>query len=528
MAAFLQRSSYAPTHVNVYAPPQKPPKKHRFCIKRRPVQEPSATLHGEVVEEVFSHTSRVENLHLEGDTKEVVRILASLEESTPLVSLRLATWDSYISLSFELGGEEDHVNTSFILPENFLGGRAPQLRRLHCREILHVTFPSWVLGTISELSVSCFYCPIRLFAIIRQMPQLEILRISSRTGYEYVPDPDVIMPVHLNNLSLLVFDGDTLGLLVALLGSLSTTSSVRKHISLDLKESNFTDPIWEKFTSLICSKTALPLVPLHGMHFRVESFQTSIRVWTSPESRLPRSPWPPQDEPFSLEIHGTNGTSQYRLHTSSSNSVFHRLQEFCVSLGRETIQELFVENRIEQDSYRHLLSSCSRWLTLFSGLSSIKTLHFGDGAAELLIGARPGPHIIRPSTTDCAAICRIGFSDLKQVIISSGAFNTQVLWTWIHYASTRPTGAEIPGIRMDALARLAQTRPKPVYTDFEEGLTRGLIEFLLNCRSTGVHISEVWLVNPTWDELGGFEMLRRLLHVFDPDLNVILKPICSD
>jgi F-box-like len=525
IAAFLQRSSYAPTYVDICVgpPPQKPPKDRRFAMRRRRVQKPWATLYSEVVEEVLSHTSRVEDLHLEGNTKDVVRILTSLEESIPLISLSLASWDGCTYLPVERGDEENQVNTSFILPENFLGGKAPRFRRLQCRESLHVTFPSWVLGMISEFSVSYFYCPKRLFAIIRQMPQLEILRILSRNAYESSPNPDFIMPVHLNNLSLLVFDGNHVGLLVALLGSLSTTSGVRKHIRLDLDWPNFVDPLWERFTSLICSKTAIPSDPLHGIHFRREPSKTSIRVWASPEYRFPPSPWPPQDDSFSLEIQGTERGCLNGLYTSYSRSVCDRLQEFCVSLARGTIHELFVEYGGGPVSYRRPFISSHCWRPLLSGLSSIKTLHFGDGAADLLIGVWRGT-LINPSSTADGVLSSILSSDLKQVIISGGAFSTRVLWNWInYYAFDLPAGADVSDLTTKALALLAPTRRKPTCLGFEEDLTGGFITFLLHCMSTGVHISEVLLVNTAWDGPGGLELLQRLLHIFYPDLNAILQ-----
>ncbi|KAI0248457.1 hypothetical protein BJV78DRAFT_796321 [Lactifluus subvellereus] len=163
IAAFLQRSSYAPTHVNIdVGPPlKKPSKKHRLGIRRRPVKKPSTTLHGEVVEEIFSHASRVEILHLEGNTMDVIRALTSLCGSIPLVSLSLGTWDGCAYLPIEFGSEDQRVDTSLILPENFLGGSAPRLRHLRCRSSLHVTshrgclepFPSSPCRARSALSI---------------------------------------------------------------------------------------------------------------------------------------------------------------------------------------------------------------------------------------------------------------------------------------------------------------------------------------------------------------------------------------
>jgi hypothetical protein len=50
---------------------------------------------------------------------------------------------------------------------------------------------------------------------------------------------------------------------------------------------------------------------------------------------------------------------------------------------------------------------------------------------------------------------------------------------------------------------------------------------LLHCRSMGAHVSEVSLVESTWDEPGGLEILGRLLHILDPDWNVVLEAVSS-
>jgi hypothetical protein len=80
---------------------------------------------------------------------------------------------------------------------------------------------------------------------------------------------------------------------------------------------------------------------------------------------------------------------------------------------------------------------------------------------------------------------------------------------------------------MNVLADLSVPRWKPADIESVEDVTESLLIFLLHCRSMGAQVSELSLVESTWDEPGGLEILRRLLHILDPDWNVILETISS-
>jgi hypothetical protein len=252
------------------------------------------------------------------------------------------------------------------------------------------------------------------------------------------------------------------------------------------------------------------------------------------------SSWPPLDDPFSLEIHCVDRNCLYGLHTSYSVSFFHRLQELCVSLGGPSVQELFVEYGTESNSRRRPSIPHRCWRTLFGGLSSLKTLRFGDGAAELLVGALYGGAAVIPksgatttATTSAdsgnGATAWRGFlsGSLQRVIVSRSAFSTRILWDWIHYAYARPAEWDASLLRMNVLADLSVPRWKPADIEPVEDVTESLLIFLLHCRSMGAQVSELSLVESTWDEPGGLEILRRLLHILDPDWNVILETISS-
>jgi hypothetical protein len=220
--------------------------------------------------------------------------------------------------------------------------------------------------------------------------------------------------------------------------------------------------------------------------------------------------------------------------TSNSIPSFHRLQEFCVSLGGQTVQELFVEYGTHSDScHCHLPWIPHRcWRTLFSGLSSLKTLHFGEGAADLLVSASYGVSMgTRGITTNGPRPCRGSLSEnVQQVVISRGAFSTRILWNWIHYAFVRPAEADDSLLRENVLALLSEPHRKEQEFRWRSDLdvTESLLLFLLYCKPMGVQVSELSLVGSTWDEPGGLEILQRLIHMLDPDCNAILETVSPD
>jgi hypothetical protein len=530
IAAFLERSSHAPKYVNIYVGPlpEKQPRKRRFG----PVQEPLMGLSSEVIQGILSHPSHIETLHLEGNTVDVVRTLKSLDASIPLSSLSLDLWDEFkYPHLFDSwpGGENERHDAPLTLPETIFGGSASRLRHLHCRSGLHVIFPSCVLRTVSEFSVSGCFCPNRLFISLSQMPQLEVLRVSSPARqYSFLLHLDgVTMPVNLKNLSLLVIEDASLEPLTSLLDRLLVPANVRRHLKLKLDESDFDTSLWERFSSLLRQTAAGSSDPLRGIHFRREPSSTHIRIWASlHEPGLVPSPWPPLDYPFSLEIHCSDYNCHY-LHTSDFSS-FHRLQELCVFLGAPTVQELFVEYGTSPDGCYIPWIPHRCWRTLFSGLSSLKTLHFGGGAEDLLISASYGVFVGTEDINADGALSSHGSlsESVQQVIVSQSAFSTRILWNWIHYALARPAEADASLLREDILTLLSEPRGKTTYIGL--GVTESLLLFLLYCERMGVQVSELSLVGSTWDKPEGLEVLQRLIHTLYPDLNAILETVSAN
>ncbi len=511
-------------------------------------------LPSEVVEEVLSNASRIEDLHLEGNTVDVIRTLTSLGGGPmPLLScLSLGTWDESKYPHLVFGDDDERKDPSLVLSETLFGSSAPRLHRLHFRSGLHVTFPSWLLRGVTEFSISCAFCVKRLFLALGQMPQLEVLKVSPmRRHYFLTHSEGITMPVTLKHLSLLVIENTFLELLIALLSCISVPPTVRRHLKLKLDGSKFDAMLWGRFTSLMSEITAGSPDPVHGIHFRREPSNTSVWLWASPTHRdMPSSsslsPWPPLDDTFSLAIHCADRGCLYGLHTSYSVSFFHRLQELCVLLGGPTAQELFVEYGSEPNSHRRPSIPHRCWRTLFAGLSSLKTLRFGDGAAELLISALYGgataSAAFSPSSTASTGPADSGSSgsttgaatwrgflsgSLQHVIISRSAFSTRIVWDWIYYAYARPAEWDASLLRMNVLADLSAPRWKPADVEPVEDVTESLLVFLLHCRSMGAQVSELSLVKSTWDEPGGLEVLLRLLHILDPDWNVILETVST-
>ncbi|KAH9954239.1 hypothetical protein BC827DRAFT_1243893 [Russula dissimulans] len=515
LAAFLNRSSYTPKHVCLLVgpSPKKPRKRKRSSTRRRPVKRPLITLPNEVTEEVLSHVSRIESLHLKGNTADVIRTLTFLgpDGSMPLISLRVDPWDELEYRHVEFGTDDERQDTSLILPDTLFGGGAAQLRRLYCCSGMHITFPQWVLGSISEFTVTLSFCPRRLFSALRQMPQLEVLRVSPIQRYSSLLHSDwITVPVNLNNLTLLVIEDTFLELSIAVLDYISMPANVRKHLKLTLDGPIFSSYPWERFATLMREKTTGSYHPLHGVHFRREPSSTSVCLWASTtEPGVAPLPWPPLDDPFRLDIRVVDYSCLHGVHTLRSMSPFHQLQEFCVSVGGQTIQELFVEYGTSPHRMGSPMIHYLCWRTIFSGLSSLKTLHFGDGAASLLANAW--------YTADAAASRSSLFGSLQRLIVSRGGCTIETLWRWIHYAFARPAEWDISDLRMDVEVLLSD-----VCWNLEVGLvydiTESLLMFLLYCRRLDVPVLEVKL---PWHSPPG--LLRQLFHMLDLDWNVILE-----
>ncbi|KAI0262980.1 hypothetical protein BGY98DRAFT_1167945 [Russula aff. rugulosa BPL654] len=494
------RSAYVPKHVNIDVGPLPPPvpckkshKRRRFGMstpttskkKRRSARkQPLMALPSEAVEEVFSHASRIEDLHLQGNTVDVIRTLTSLGGSMPLLScLSIGTLDEFKYPHFDSGDEDEREDPSLVLSETLFGGTS----------ILR-TWPDASTRGIESVAHATILVP-----------------ASLRRAY-YAGDSEA--PV------LLIIEDTFLELLIALLSCISVPPTVRRHIKLKLDGSKSDAFLWSKFSSMMPEIIANSPDPIHGIHFRREPSNTSVWLWVSPtgHSDIPlssSSSWPPLDDPFSLEIHCADRNCLYGLHTSYSVSFFHRLRTL----------------RIARRA----------------------TLRFGDGAAELLVSALYGGSTVSGAviSTSCAAAITTtttttaattpadsgnvttgaaawrGFlsGSLQRVIISRSAFSTRILWDWIHYAYARPAEWDSSLLRMNVLTDLSVPRWKPADIEPVEDVTESLLIFLLHCRSTGAQVSDLSLAESTWNEPGGLEILRRLLHILDPDWNVILETI---
>ncbi|KAI0248462.1 hypothetical protein BJV78DRAFT_796474 [Lactifluus subvellereus] len=150
---------------------------------------------------------------------------------------------------------------------------------------------------------SCFPDPIEIPYHLLQMPQLEVLKILLKTRYGSLFDSDeVTTPVHLNKLSLLVFGDTRLGLLITLLSGLLAPGSVRKHFKLE--SIHFVDLLDD------CSCCKAPA--RHLLQARILNYQTSAAGCHQP------TPWPPQDDLFSLKICCTDHSCLYGRHISYS------------------------------------------------------------------------------------------------------------------------------------------------------------------------------------------------------------------
>jgi len=436
-----------------------------------------------------------------------------------LTSLSLGFWDELRYRHINCGVDNERRDTSLILPESLFEGHAPRLSRLYCRYSLHVTFPPWVLRSVSEFTVSHSFCAKHLFSTLSEMPQLEVLRVQEISFPLF--SGAVNTPVKLENLTLLVIEDTSLQTFLRLFSCLLVPANVQKNLKLTLEQSACSTDLWERFTSLMGEKTEGSFYPLHGIHFRREPRSISVCAWASPtEPGCSPSPWVPLDDPFRLEIRiiGAGCPHSQLIDVPDTASSFRQLQQLCTFLGGTTIQELFIEYRKASYNHNQPLILCGCWRSLFSSFPSLKTLRFGEGAEALLATAASIAVSVYPwSTADSRGTL---FASLQRVIVSRSKFSVEVLWRWVHYAFARPSEWDVSDLRKDVNALLLASCRHSAVGD-EEDVTESLLMFILYCRRLDVQVFEVSLVEPLWDKPGGIEVLERLLHMLDPDWNVI-------
>ena len=510
--AFLKRSSQRPLHVFLNAGPvHKRPLRNRVRLGKKARSSAAISpLPDRTVWKVLSHAPHIQGLQVSGREEDVIRILKSLDKPTPLDSLSIHVRDGYYRNISRSG-------IPFTLPQAFLGGNACQLRHLHCWSSLHLTFPHWLLGSISELTVSMDFSLDNLFVVLRQTPQLQTLRISSPLT-RFRQSDRILTPVHLKCLSSLVLETSSLNLFIAISASLSLPSSVRRHFTLTLTASSVQGHLWSNFLTSLKAITTITPSSLHGIHFKRQGGTTQLYTWTRPgEWFLSPSPWPPSDDVFSLQIRCPSFGCHSPNSPLSHDSSFHRLQELCVLLGREAVRELSVEYGTENYGVNQSQIPHCCWRTLLSGLPNVTTLRFGDGAADLLIGASHG------SLTSPTKLGRQHFPNLRRVQITRGFLNARTLWKWIRYVTSPPKNMSHRQLRKHVQSLLVTQhlgrtlRWGTCEADLLD-VTESLLLFLLHWRSRKVWVSDLSLPEHGWDEPDGLEILQKLLQMLDWDV----------
>ncbi|KAF8265165.1 hypothetical protein EI94DRAFT_1736538 [Lactarius quietus] len=483
--AFLKRSSHRPLHVflNVGSVHKRPLRKRVRLSKKPRSAATISPLPDQTVRKVLSHAPRIQELQVLGKGEDVIRVLKSLDKPTPLDSLSIRVVDG---CSRDISRNE----ASLTLPQVFLGGNACQLRHLHCWSGLHLTFPPWLLGSISDLTVSMDFSLERLFVVLRQTPQLKNLRISSPLSRFRQPDR-ALTPVPLTRLSSLILETNSLGLFIAISTSLLLPPNVRRHFTLTLTPNSIAGRLWNSFLTSL--KAIITITPrgLHWIHFKRQRGTTYFYTWTTPvESLLFPSPWPPSDDFLSLQVlcpgFGCHSLNSPPYHDPS----FHRLQELCVFLGRETVKELSVEYEKESRGSNRFQISHRCWRTLFSGLPNVTTLRFGDGAADLLISASCG------SLASPTKLGRRHFPNLRKLQVTHGFLSARTLCKWIQYVTAPPGNRRHRELRKHVQALLVRQHSTRAFRrGIDEAdlldVTESLLIFLLHWRSRKVWVSEL-------------------------------------
>ena len=509
---FLKRSPRRLLHVSLnVGPVHKKPLRQRVRLGKNPRSTASiAPLPHQTIRKVLSHAPRIQELQILGKEEDVIRVLKSLDKPTPLDSLSIRIVDGH-------GRDISRRETSLTLPQTFLGGNPHQLRRLHCWSGLHLTFPPWLLGSISDLTVSMDFTLERLFVILRQMPQLETLRISSPLT-RFRQSDRALIPIPLKCLSSLVLETSSLGLFIAISTSLLLPPSVRRHFTLTLTANSIAGRLWGSFLTSLKAMTTITPRSLHGIHFKRQRGTTYFYAWTTPvESMLSPSPWPPSDDLFSLQVLCPGFGCHSQNSPPSHDSSFHRLQELCVFLGRETVRELSVEYGKENRGFNQFQISHRCWRTLLSGLPNVTTLRFGDGAADLLISASCG------SLASPTKLGRRNFPNLRRVQVARGFLSARTLWKWIEYVTAPPGNIRHRELRKHVQTLLVRQHSSRAFrrgtceADLLD-VTESLLVFLLHWRSRKVWVSELALPERGWDEADCLETLQKLLQMLDWDV----------
>ncbi|KAI0299086.1 hypothetical protein B0F90DRAFT_1926244 [Multifurca ochricompacta] len=532
VTAFLKRSSYLPLHISFNVGPV-----HRESFRKRVKlgrkQRSTAAfspLPGQTIKKILSHVPRMQKLQISGNGVDVIRILKSFdfERPVPLDSLTIRVRDGYVhNLS------RNDTSETLIVPQTFLGGDVCQLRHLHCWSSLHLTFPSWVFKSISELTVSMDFSLNRLFVVLQQMPQLKALKITFIQRYFRMLDRG-FTPVRLKSLSLLVLETCSLDLFIALSTYLLLSTDAHRHFTFTVPADCVGDNLWNRFVmSLKKEITSIAPTGIHGFHFKWQRETTCIRAWMMPvESPLSPSSWPPLDDRFSLEVRCTS-FGCYHLHSSTVHEfTFHYLQELCVSLGQETAKDLSVEYITEDNALGRCRIPHPCWRTLFSGLPNVTTLRFGDGASDLLISASCGT---------IASRTRLGrghLPNLRKVQVTQGHLCTKTLKSWIQHVLAQSVNMRSDlEIRIHVLSLLMGRQHQrsgvvsPSSSPWRSGgardakdndktsdVSESLLLFLLHWRSKRVCISELSLPEyerGSKDESDALELFERLLCMLD-------------
>ncbi len=512
--AFLQRSSHRPLYLCLNVGPiRKEPLRKRVRLGKARSRRSPATfspLSNQTIMKVLAHAPRIQKLQLSGNEEDVVRVLKSLDKPIPLDSLSVHIRDGYCR-------DISRSGTPPTLPETFLGGDARQLRHLHCWSGLHLTFPPWLLGSVSELTVSTDFSLDKLFTVLRQMPQLETLRISSPFTH-FRPSDRALVPIHLNCLSCLDLDTNSLGLFIAISNSLLLPPSVRRHYTLTPAAHSVGGALWNNFLTSLMEIITISPGSLHGIHFKRQRGTTYLYTWTTPvDSTLSPSPWPPLDDVLSLHVRcsgfGCNSLNATPFHDSS----FHRLLELCAQLGRESVKELSLEYEAETRTCSQARISHQCWEILLSGLPNLTTLRFGDGASGLLVSASSG------SPASPTKLGRHNLPHLRRVQVTRGFLTARKLWMWIQYVMAPPRDMSPKELRKHVQSLLVGQRSgRPLQvasceTDVLD-ITESLLVFLLHWRSKKVWVSELALPERGWDEPDCLETLQELLQKLDWDV----------
>ncbi|KAH9023098.1 hypothetical protein EDB85DRAFT_1992713 [Lactarius pseudohatsudake] len=350
-------------------------------------------LHPLAASELLFAASRIRTLRLVGLRADILRVLDRLRSPSPLESLDLCVIDS--------GQAVD-------LPETLFGGKAPHFRRLTFACDAHIRAPRWLLAGITHFTTGADVALPGLLDALREMPQLEMLRIPhcravwEEEDAEMPPTPRVVLP----RLSLLSFRDTTPRRFIILSAHIDAPPTLRRHFFWRA----WAVPSWDRWANMLAgmrtpTPTGADIIPrdsapgsddgdLRVVRVIGGPARGSFEVWSRTGSEGANTSTAARDDALFL-FHIDWRHSPVDPHGGGSlldhSSPFFHLAGLCAHLRATRVEDLTVASESaspdaggrEKNAPEGVASEApdvaAHWQALLAALPSVRTLRLHRG-----------------------------------------------------------------------------------------------------------------------------------------------------